>query len=59
MNVTLFEPRPQVVDAWTLPPVAVPEDQQVIVYDVEGQKTVVKEGRLPKRIEANLLKEKK
>ena len=59
MNVTLFEPRPQVVDAWTLPPVAVPEDQQVIVYDVEGRKTVVKEGRLPKRIEANLLKEKK
>lgn len=57
MKVTVFKQRPQVVDAWTMPPVAVPEDQQVIVYGVDGKKSIVKEGRLPKRIEANLAKE--
>ena len=58
MKVTVFEQRPQVVDAWTMPPVAVPEDQQVIVYGVDGKKSIVKEGRLPNRIEANLAKER-
>lgn len=59
MNLTVFEQRPQVVDTWTMPPVAVPEDQQVIVYGVDGRKSVVKEGRLPRRLEANLAKERK
>ena len=59
MKVTVFEQRPQVVDSWAMPPVVVPEDQQVIVYGVDGRKSIVKGGRLPKRLEANLSKERK
>ena len=59
MKLTLFEQRPQVVDAWSQPPVEVPEDQKVIVYGTDGKKTIAKDGRLPARIEANLAKEKK
>ena len=57
--VEVFEQRPQVVDSWAMPPVVVPEDQQVIVYGVDGRKSIVKGGRLPKRLEANLSKERK
>ena len=55
----MFEQRPQAVDAWSQPPVEVPEDQKVIVYGTDGKKTIVKDGRLPARIEANLAKERK
>ena len=59
MKVTVFQQRPQVVDTWTMPPVVVPEDQRIIVYDVDGKKSIAKEGRLPNRIQANLDKEQK
>ncbi|MCG8584883.1 MAG: hypothetical protein MI757_09250, partial [Pirellulales bacterium] len=59
MKVTVFERRPQVVDTWTMPPVAVPEDQQFILYGVDGKKSIIKDGRLPNRIQAGLDKKGK
>lgn len=53
MKVTIFKPRPQVIDCWTLSPVAVPDDMEKVLYDIKGKRTVLQPGRLPKRLEAD------
>ena len=53
MQVTIFKPRPQVIDCWTLPPVAVPDDMEKVLYNINGKRTVLQPGRLPKRLEAD------